>query len=95
MEQALQKRRRLNIYLDDPEIKRQIKMAAAKRDVSISEYCLWALKRQLIKDGERIPQENEIHKIREVVSTAMDHLRKEIGPIDIPVTELIKEGRRR
>lgn len=43
---------RLNIYLPDPAIRRYVKTAAAKRDLSVSEYCLRAITHQLIRDGE-------------------------------------------
>jgi hypothetical protein len=49
---------RLNIYLHDPTIRRQVKAAAAKRDLSISEYCLRAITAQLVTDGERSPSRN-------------------------------------
>ena len=48
---------RLNIYINDPMIRRQVKTAAAKRDISVSEYCLHAITIQLIKDRERLPEE--------------------------------------
>ena len=44
---------RLNIYLPDPEIRRQVKAAAARRDLSASDYCLRAITAQLLRDGER------------------------------------------
>jgi len=44
---------RLNIYVNDPEVRRHVKTAAAKQDVSVSEYCLRAITLQLIKDGEK------------------------------------------
>jgi len=44
---------RLNIYINDPTIRRQVKTAAAKQDISVSEYCLRAISLQLMKDGER------------------------------------------
>jgi len=44
---------RLNIYVNDPTIRRQVKIAAAKQDISVSEYCLRAITLQLIKDGEK------------------------------------------
>jgi hypothetical protein len=47
---------RLNIYVHDPAVRRQVKAAAAKRDLSVTEYCLRAILRQLAKDGERLPQ---------------------------------------
>lgn len=47
---------RLNIYVHDPAVRRQVKTAAAKRDLSVTEYCLRAIIRQLAEDGERLPQ---------------------------------------
>lgn len=44
---------RINIYVPDPAVRRQVKAAAAQRDVSISEYCLQAITAQLVRDGER------------------------------------------
>ena len=43
---------RLNIYLSDAT-RRRVKIAAARRAVSISEYCLRAITAQLVRDGER------------------------------------------
>ena len=43
---------RLNIYLPDAT-RRQVKTTAARRDISISEYCLRAITAQLVRDGER------------------------------------------
>ena len=48
---------RLNIYINDPTIRRQVKTAAAKQDISVSEYCLRAITFQLIKDGKMPPKE--------------------------------------
>ena len=50
---------RLNIYLPDPEVRRRVKVAAARRDLSVSEYCVRAILRQLAEDGEWPPQESE------------------------------------
>ena len=47
---------RLNIYVPDHTIRRQVKAIAAKQDISVSEYCLRAITRQLIQDGERAPR---------------------------------------
>jgi hypothetical protein len=46
---------RLNIYLPDPT-RRQVKAIAAKQYISVSEYCLREITRQLIQDGERAPR---------------------------------------
>jgi plasmid stability protein len=47
---------RLNIYLPDPEVRRRVKVAAARRDLSVSEYCVRAILRQLAEDGEWPPK---------------------------------------
>ena len=43
---------RLNIYVHDSGIRRQIKTMAAQKDVSVSEYCLKAITNQLVKEQE-------------------------------------------
>ena len=48
---------RLNIYVRDPAVRRQVKAAAAKRDFSITEYCLQAILYHLIQAGERPPDQ--------------------------------------
>lgn len=42
---------RLNIYLPERSMRRQVKLAAAGLDVSVSEYCVRAIAIQLAKDG--------------------------------------------
>jgi hypothetical protein len=44
---------RINIYVPDPALRRQVKAAAARRDLSISDYCLQAITAQLVRDGEQ------------------------------------------
>jgi hypothetical protein len=44
---------RINIYVPNPVVRRQVKAAAAQRDLSISDYCLRAITAQLVRDGER------------------------------------------
>lgn len=41
---------RLNIYLPDPAIRRQVKAAAARRDLTVSEYCVRAIQAQLVRE---------------------------------------------
>ena len=43
---------RLNIYVHDHNIRRQIKEVTARQDVSISEYCLRAIRNQLLKEQQ-------------------------------------------
>lgn len=83
-------RSRLNIYLDDPTLHEKVKIAAARRRMSISAYALLALRRQLAEDGLLPAIESP-----EEAARALDALRERIGPIGIPVAELVREGRRR
>jgi hypothetical protein len=48
---------RLNIYLPDQAVRRQVKTAAAKHDMSVSEYCVQAIASQLAQDQELPKQE--------------------------------------
>ncbi|MSP12184.1 MAG: hypothetical protein EXR62_04410 [Chloroflexi bacterium] len=40
---------RIQVYAD-PETKRRIELAAAKREIAVTEYCLEAIKQQLLED---------------------------------------------
>jgi hypothetical protein len=54
---------RLNIYVHDPDIRRQIKEMTARKDVSISDYCLEAIKAQLLKEQKAgHEEENSLKK---------------------------------
>jgi hypothetical protein len=83
---------RLNIYVPDPAIRRQVKTAAAKRDLSVSEYCLRAITRQLIGDGEKPPQENVLHP---AVETARRFQKETFGgrAFTVSSADLIQEAR--
>jgi hypothetical protein len=82
---------RLNIYLDEPNLRQAVKIAAAKEGVTLSAYCVRAVRRQLVEEGF-LPGSEERRK---EAARAMDRLRRQIGPIGVPVRELIDEGRRR
>lgn len=43
---------RLNIYLLEPEIRRRVKMAAARQDISLSAYCYQAIVGKLGRENE-------------------------------------------
>ena len=62
---------RLNIYISDPSVRRQVKMAAAKRDLSVSAYCLRAITTQLMTDGEQPGEERS-----KLVRAAVDEARR-------------------
>jgi hypothetical protein len=81
---------RLSVYLDDPSLRERVKIAAARRGVSISAYVLQALRDRLSREGllhdERTAQE---------AARILDALRAQVGPVGIPVRDLIDEGRYR
>ncbi len=47
---------RINIYVHDAELRRQIKATAAQKDLSISEYCLQAITNQLLKERDPLSE---------------------------------------
>ena len=86
------KKARLGLYLEDEAIRRQIKVAAAKRGMSTTAYCAQAIKERLLRDGEVTEKADRNKK---VLLARMDRLRRDIGPIGMPAAELVEEGRRR
>jgi len=89
---AVTKKARLGLYLEDEAIRRQIKVAAAKRGLSTTAYCAQAIKERLMRDGE-ISDKSDGNK--KALLARMDRLRQEIGPVSMPTAELVEEGRRR
>lgn len=92
------KKARLSLYLEDEEFKRQVKVAAAKRGLTVTDYCAEAIEGRLIRDGERsMPKSKSkgANKKRSATLARMDSLRQQIGPIGLRASELVKEGRRR
>jgi hypothetical protein len=81
---------RLNIYLDSEELRRQIGVAAARAGVSLSEYCVRAIRDRLAEDGLGPPDTERAR----VAARAMDRARRRLGPLGVPVRELIEAGRR-
>jgi len=86
------KKARLGLYLEDEAIKRQIKIAAAKRGISMTAYCAHAIRESLMRDGE-INDKADGNK--KALLVKMDRLRWDIGSVGMPAAELIAEGRRR
>jgi hypothetical protein len=84
---------RLNIYLDDPNLREQIKMAAVRQGTTLSAYCLEAIRQRLTAEGFLTTPENETDP--QAAARALDRLRGQIGPIGVPVRDLVAEGRRR
>ena len=87
------KKTRLGLYLEDEEVKKQIKVAAAKRGMTVTDYCAQAIEDRLIRDGEKSIKDRSKNKI--AFLSRMDKLREEIGSIGISTSELVEEGRRR
>ena len=83
---------RLSIDLDEPELHRVIETAAARQGVTLSAYCLQAVCNRLREEGV-LPGDSGTRS--EEAARALDRLRRRIGPIGAPVSELISEGRRR
>lgn len=86
------KKARLGLYLENEVLRRQIKVAAAKRGMSSTAYCAQAIKERLVKDGE-ISDKADGNK--KALLARMDRLRQDIGPVGKPVAGLVEEGRRR
>jgi hypothetical protein len=84
------KKTRLGLYLEDEEIKKLIKIAAAKRGVSTTVYCAKAIEERLKRDGETGGSAD-----RKALLSRIDRLRKEVGPVGMTTAELVEEGRRR
>lgn len=83
---------RLGLYLEDEEIKKQIKIAAARKGISTTAYCAEAIRERLQKDGE---MSDKVSRDRLALLSRMDKFRQEIGPIGTTTAELVAEGRRR
>lgn len=81
---------RLGLYLENEEIKKQIKIAAARRGISTTAYCAEAIRERLQKDGETGDRVDRL-----ALLSRMDTLRREIGPVGTTTAELVEEGRRR
>jgi len=83
------KKSRLGLYLEDEDIKKQIKIAAARRGVSTTAYCGEAIRERLLRDREIGDRDKTALLVR------MNKLRQEIGPVGTTTAELVEEGRRR
>jgi len=86
-------RARLGLYLRGEEIKKQIKVAAARRGITATDYCTQAIEERLIKDGEI--SSSDLSRDKQAFLSSMDRLGQEIGSVDISAAELVREGRRK
>jgi hypothetical protein len=85
---------RINIYVHDPGIRRQMKVVAAKKDLSVSEYCLQAIESQLAKE-QLSPEETGIQTLNKGVEKARRFHTKHFGKrvFSFNSADLIREGR--
>ena len=72
----------------------QVKLAALRAGVTVSAYCLEAIRRRLADEGH-LPVGEKRKMTPQEAARDMDRLRKEIGPIGISIRDLIDEGRYR
>ncbi|MBS3905983.1 MAG: hypothetical protein KGZ49_02995 [Syntrophaceae bacterium] len=86
---------RLNIYIHDAGIRRHIKAAAAKKDVSISEYCFQAITQKLMKE-EEMDHERKTTSLKDAVEKAYQFQRKAFkGKVfTVSSADLIQESRK-
>lgn len=84
------KKTRLGLYLEDEEIKKQVKIAATRRGLSTTAYCAQAIEERLRRDGETSRDTN-----KRALLSRIDRFRKEVGPIGMTAVELVEAGRRR
>ena len=78
---------RLGLYLDDEDIKGQIKIAAARRGISTTAYCAEAIRERLRRDKET---GDGTGREKRALLSRMDKLRQEIGPVGITAAELVE-----
>jgi plasmid stability protein len=83
-------RYRISIYLDDPELRRRLKIAAARRGTSISAFCEDAIRQKLLKE-----EENKVLEGARRAARRLDERRVRLGRLDVQTWELVEEGRRR
>jgi uncharacterized protein (DUF1778 family) len=94
-------RERIQVYADR-ETKRRVELAAAKRDIAVTQYCLEAIEQQLLEEG--VLEEQSVEIPVEPVSPAelMADLRS-LGerilarrggrPIDLDIVEQVRAER--
>jgi len=86
---------RLNIYVHDPLIRRRIKIAAAQKDISVSEYCLQAITDQLAREAEMDLKRNDL-SLERALEKAKRFQAKTFGGRSFRVSsgDLIREARK-
>jgi DNA-binding MarR family transcriptional regulator len=75
-----------------PVLRPWVEEAAAESGQSVSDYCRQAVRERLAAEG-LLPGAGQQSAAE--AAQALDRLRRKVGPIGVPVRELIQEGRRR
>lgn len=75
-----------------PALRPWVEAAAAESGQTIRDYCRQAVRDRLAADG-LLPGSGQ--QTAAEAAQALDRLRRQVGPIGVPVRELILEGRRR
>jgi hypothetical protein len=85
---------RINIYVHDAGIRRQIKTVAAQKDLSVSEFCLRAIAGQLAKEQE-LAGENETGVLKKAAEKARKFHMKYFGKnvFSVNSADLIRQAR--
>lgn len=85
---------RLNIYIHDPNIRRHIKSVAARKDISVSEYCLQAITNQLKKE-QGVSLEEGSSSLENAVAMAYKFHKRTFGrkAFTVSSADLIREAR--
>ncbi|MSP14436.1 MAG: hypothetical protein EXR62_15970 [Chloroflexi bacterium] len=98
----LQEKKRIQVYAD-PEIKRRIELAAAKHDMAVTEYCLEAIKQQLIEDDLLETEQIEIDvqpakRVRDLITDLqalhadiLEYRKGQLLDIDATIDQLREE----
>jgi predicted DNA-binding protein len=79
---------RINIYLDDPELRVKVKIAAARKGMTVSAYCLEVIRHRLNEEEEISQTQNTKSSLNitpKETAAKLRRLQKETGPTGILV----------
>ena len=93
MVEKRQPHERLNIYMDDAELRTAVRIEAARRGITVSAFCVQAIRRYLAEAGAPTASPGVLTPTG--AAAALDEIRGRIGPLGVPVAELVAEGRYR
>jgi len=87
---------RINIYVDDSAIRKEVKLAAALRDISVSEYCLAAIREKLAREKSTGGTARQPQSLEKAVESARKFHSKTFRgrAFSISSAELIRDARK-